>query len=427
MKTFKLYKVDGVTLLYQRIRVNKGVKFEIDILSGSGDEKIAGISHLMEHMFFNGTKKHTSEELGKLMRSQNTRINASTGNATVRIHTTNSVRNFEKDFALCCEMLFDSTYSQKMIDKERGVVEQEINRFLDDNERYCAWQIFQKIYNHPCYKQHTLGTPDSIKKIKEKHLHEILRDKFVQENIVVSVSGNVSARKCKKLIKQYITSRVERGKRQFVDYHKLPINGTPCMVVKQKPTNKTCLYICIKTKGMRDIKDNYYYGVYRQVLTKIKGRLWNVLRENNSLVYSYGVSRTCTLDDGYISYQMFTSEDKVNACVDALAGMLNEIRENGITVEEWENIKNEEKIGKDLEIKGFERQANENFWRYLYWGKSRDKEYEKFRKKATYEEANEYIKNMVVNEQVWVSIVGDVDKKKIYSHKKIVEILNGQE
>ncbi len=424
MKTFKVYKVDGVTLLYQRRRVNKGVRFEINILSGSGDEKIPGSMHLMEHMFFNGTTKHSSDELGKLMRAQNTRINASTGNSTVKIYTTNSVRNFEKDFALCTEMLFDSTYSQKMIDKEVGVVEQEINRFLDDNERFCAWQICQKIYKHPCYKEHTLGTAESIRKIKEKDLKKILKEKFVCENIVVSVSGNVSARKCRKMISRYIVGKIERGTNQYVEYQKLAINGAPCMVVKKKPTNKTCLYVAIKCDGLADIKNNYIFDVYSQTLNRIKGRLWNTLREENSLVYSYGVNRTCGFSDGYINYQMFTSADKINACIDALAVMLKDLRANGITKQEWENFKSEEKVREDLEIEGFERQANRNLWNYIYWGKSREKEYEKLEKKITYEEVNEYIKNMSLNENIWVSIVGDVDKRKIYSHKQIVEKLN---
>ena len=424
MKTFKAHKIDGITLLHQRIRVNKGVRFEINILSGSGDEKIPGSMHLMEHMFFNGTTKHNSDELGKLMRSQNTRINASTGNGSVKIYTTNSVRNFEKDFALCTEMLFDSTYSQKMIDKEVGVVEQEINRYLDNNEGVCSWQMFQKIYKYPCYKNHTLGTPESIKKIKEKDLKKILKEKFVRENIVVSVSGNVSAKKCKNLIRRYIAGKVELGTNQYKNYQKLTINGSPCMVVKEKPTNKTCLYVGIKCDGLMDPKNNYIFDVYSQTLNRIKGRLWNALREDNSLVYSYGVNRTCSESDGYINYQMFTSADKVNKCIDALAVMLKDLRENGITKQEWENFRNEEKVREDLEIQGFERQANKNFWNYLYWGRSREKEYEKLAKKITYEEVNEYIKQMVLNENIWVSIVGKVNKKKIYSHKRIIDILN---
>ena len=175
---------------------------------------------------------------------------------------------------------------------------------------------------------------------------------------------------------------------------------------------------------MEDAKNNYCFDVYRQTLNRIKGRLWDALREKNSLVYSYGVGRTCSMDDSYINYQMFTSADKINACVDALASMLKELREKGITEQEWENIKNDEKVRKDLEIQGFENLPNRNLWDYLHWGKSRDKEYEKLKKKLTYEEVNEYIKQMVLNENIWVSIVGDVDKKKIYSHKKIVESLN---
>lgn len=424
MNTFKTYKIDGVTLLHQRVRVNKGVRFEITILSGSGDEKIPGSMHLMEHMFFNGTTKHSSDELGKLMRSQNTRINASTGNGMVKIYTVNSVRNFEKDFALCTEMLFDSTYSQKMIDKEVGVVEQEINRFLDNNESICSWQMLQKIYKYPCYKNHTLGTPESIRKIKEKDLKKILKEKFVRENIIVSVSGNVSAKKCKNMVSKYIASRIDKGCCHFKAAQKLTINGEPCMIIKQKPINKTCLYVGIKCEGMLETKNNYIFDLYTQTLNRIKGRLWNTLRENNSLVYAYSVSRTCTEKDGYVCYQMFTSEDKVNACIDALAVMLKELKENGISEQEWQNFKNDEKVREDLEIEGFEKQANKNLWNYLYWGKSREKEYDKLSKTMTYEEANEYIKQMVVNENIWVSIVGNVNKKKLYSHKKVVEIIN---
>ena len=423
---FRQVDIDGITLLYEKSRMCKGVSFCIVAEGGSSQDSIPGISHFYEHMLFNGTNEHTGEELGKLIRKYNCRQNASTGRSCIKVYSVNSAKNFEKNFAICSEMFFDSNFPKDKIKKEKGVVNQEINRYLDRNEAVCFQQIFNKIYSYPEYKHHTLGTPESLNKITQKHLQDLQKRISVRENIVVSVAGNVSLCKCKKLVKKYIADVLPSGQSQKPDIFDLTINGRPQLVLLTKPTFKTCINVCIKKDGCENKKINYYNNVLGSVLNRLKGRLYNTFREENSLVYSTRFERVCNRKDGFDCYEIYTSKDKVNECIDALAKLLKDLQKNGITKEEWEDFKSGEKVKEDTNVEIYEDWAHENYDKYSMWKdawKKREKMYKKYKKIVCYEEVNDYIKNTILSDEIWISIVGDVSKKDIYSYKKMCDVL----
>lgn len=406
----------------------KGVSFEIYTYGGSGIDTVPGIAHFYEHMLFNGTSKHDGEQLGSLIRKYNCRQNAMTSKSYIKGVSINSAKNFEENFRLTTEMMFDSTFPQDKIDKERGVVEQEINRMLDNNESFCRWQAMQKMYDNKIYKEHTLGTPESLAKITRKKLLDFKKTISVRENIVVSIAGNVSFCKCKRLVKKYIADILPSGQNNNPHIEKLCIEGKPQLVLLTKPTFKTSINVMIKTDGIDDVKTSYYKSVLRSVLNRIKGRMYNTFREQNSLVYSCNYARMAGVSDGVDVYAIYTSKDKVNACIDALGGMLQDLRQNGITKEEWDSFKSGEEVQDDTEVQNYEEWPSENFAKIDMWGgghKRREKAFKKCKKSVTLDEVNEYIKKDILDGDIWISIVGDVTKNDIYSFKKMCDVLGG--
>lgn len=422
----KTANINGITLIYERSRMCKGVSFEIYTYGGSGIDTVPGIAHFYEHMLFNGTSKNDGEQLGSLIRKFNCRQNAMTSKSYIKGVSVNSAKNFENNFKLTAEMMFDSKFPQSKIDKERGVVEQEIFRMLDNNESICRWQAMQKIYDNKIYNEHTLGTPESLKKITRKKLLDFKKMISVRENIVVSVAGNVSFAKCKHLVKRYIAEVLPSGQNYNPHIEKIKINGKPQLVLLSKPTFKTSINVMLKTDGMENVKISYYKNVLRNVLNRIKGRMYNTFREQNSLVYACNYGRIAGQYDGLDVYSIYTSKDKINACIDALGSMLQDLRQNGITKEEWESFKSGEEVLDDTEVENYEEWPSENFSKIDLWGsgyKHRKKAYEKCKKTVTLEEVNEYIKKSILNGDIWISIVGDVTKKEVYSYKKMCEML----
>lgn len=424
----KTANINGVMLIFEHSRMCKGVSFEIYTYGGAGIDTVAGIAHFYEHMLFNGTTAHDGEQLGALIRKYNCRQNAMTSKSYIKGVSVNSAKNFEENFRLTAEMMFDSTFPQNKIDKERGVVVQEINRMLDNNESYCRWQAIQKIYDNKIYKEHTLGTPESLAKITRKKLLDFQKKISVRQNVVVSVAGNVSFAKCKRLVKKYISDVLPNGENHNPHIEKMAVDGKPQLVLLTKPTFKTSINVLIKSDGLRDEKTNYYKSVLRSVLNRIKGRMYNTFREQNSLVYACNYGRIAGLDSGLDLYAIYTSKDKVNECIDALGSMLQDLRQNGITKEEWESFKSGEEVKDDTELENYEEWPSENFAKIDMWGrgyKKRDKAYKNCKKTVGYDEVNEYIKRSILNDDIWISVVGDVTKKDIYSYKKMCEMLKG--
>ncbi len=88
------------------------------------DEK--GLSHFLEHMLFDGTWRHSRDQLEKAFASMGTYYNAFTRKDFVAFELTSLPEYFIPSLRLLCEMVFESAFEDKEFEKEKGVVYQEI-------------------------------------------------------------------------------------------------------------------------------------------------------------------------------------------------------------------------------------------------------------------------------------------------------------
>ena len=419
---YKLYNIDGIRLLYKRTKYNKGFALNLGVVQGSQGERQDGITHFMEHMFFNGTKSLTQEELAKKIREKVPHINASTARTACFIDAGNSVRRIEETFDLCSDMLLNSSFEEDKIEREKGVIIEEIRRNENNNDYLAAKALRLSFYDYPEYKKWGTGSVESVSETTREMLLEN-RDRIIlRDNILVSFAGNVSLSKVKKLIRKYLVANVpNKPAEKLEDLLDSVLNGKPSLQVITKESKKITLMIGVKQNfGMADRYKNFMWALYSAIMNQMSGRLFVKLRSENSLVYAYSYSRESWRKQGYQKFRLHTGREKLRRCIEVIAETVQDIKKNGITREEFEDIITNVKVDRDISFKQNGRIVDEMLNFYLnHNGVRKPSELLEYEKRVTYEEINEFIKQNATNEFVSVVVVGDATKDDIQSIDEI--------
>jgi predicted Zn-dependent peptidase len=182
------------------------VNVVIVIKTGLKDEspEINGVSHMLEHMLFNGTTKRTQEELYSEIDKNGFYINAQTGEDYIAFTGISEADKIEQLIELMSDMIFHSTFPKEKFKKEKGIILAELERsenspgYKKEQEKK-RWIYGEKsIYAFP-----VLGSRASIKKIRRDQLIRFYKKHFYSENMLVVTYGKINLNTTKKMVQKF--------------------------------------------------------------------------------------------------------------------------------------------------------------------------------------------------------------------------------
>ncbi len=198
MKRFILK--NGLTVLLKQKPTNS-VAIEVTAKVGSNDEplRLKGISHFIEHMIFEGTEKRSTRQIANEIESIGGEINAMTTNERTSYYVVVLYKHFDRALNVLSDIIQNPLFDEKMIEKERSVVLDEVNLTTDDPKIH-QWVLFQKTLfkKHPC-RYPIYGTKKSILNLKRKDLIDFYSRYYVPNNVIISIVGNVNEDVVKKV------------------------------------------------------------------------------------------------------------------------------------------------------------------------------------------------------------------------------------
>ena len=187
---------NGLTLLSERLRGFRGLSLGVWVKVGTRHETrpLNGVSHFLEHMLFKGTKERTALQIAR----QVDRIGGEFNAFTAREHTCFHLFLLDRDFRFGLDILSDvllNTHFHRLdVERERGVILQEI-AMVDDSPEELAHDLFyEKIYGSHPLGANILGTTKSIKKMRRTDLFRYFRERYRPDQIIFSVAGDISHR-----------------------------------------------------------------------------------------------------------------------------------------------------------------------------------------------------------------------------------------
>lgn len=273
------------------------------VLVGAGSryetKKNNGISHFLEHMAFKGTQKRPSAmDISGLIDGIGGEFNAFTGKETTGYY----VKSAATHVGLCLDLLSDMLQNSKLlkeeIEKEKGVILEEINLYEDTPSRKIGDIYESLLYGNTPMGWDIAGEKDIIRKITREDFLTYMSSLYSPSNMTVVVAGGIDTKKVNKQVKKYFG-----GMKPFdtLKYTKVVENQKkPAVLVRKKQTEQVHVAMGFRTVPLSH-PDHYILGVIASILGGgMSSRLFHEIREKRGLAYYVRTSADHYQDAGSI-------------------------------------------------------------------------------------------------------------------------------
>lgn len=310
--------------------------------SRNENEDISGITHLIEHLIFKGTKKRNYRDIAIGFDSIGAEYNAFTDKENCCIYA-DFIDTYLDD---CTELLFDiflsPSFLTEHIKTEKKVIIEEIKIAEETPSENVVNYFYETVLDGHPLSFPVLGTRKSLKKIKKSNILEYFSDEFDAGKIVISAAGNVKHKNLVDSIKRNTGSIKNNGK--INPFNKIKYSTSKR--IKKVPSNKTnSVHMCYGCTGCsRDSDDKYPLSLFTNLLGgSMSSRLFQRIREAEGLAYSIFSSNIQYLDTGIILVYAASSPKNTSRILELIKKEIGNIEKYGIGEDELsvarENLK----------------------------------------------------------------------------------------
>lgn len=302
------------------------------VLGGSRYEQKdeVGLAHFLEHCIFKGTKSRRAYHVLSRIDSVGGELNAYTTKEEICVYASFLNNYFDRSAELLSDIIQNSTFPEKEIEKEKEVVLDEINsyldapsdRIMDDFERY----FFQ---NHPL-GENILGIEDSVRSFSKKHLESYLHRHFTTEKIVISVVGGINQVKALKVLEKYFSSISKETTAASPVYFE---KYQPFKVIERNSNYQSHVVMGGLAPGFDRVNDRRALNLLINILggPALNSRLTLNIREKHGYSYTIEANNNSYQDVGYWNIYFSCNESYVKKTIKQVYNELKRIREVELT------------------------------------------------------------------------------------------------
>ena len=310
---------NGLRVVCEKISYVKSISVGLWIENGSRNENSSnnGISHFIEHMMFKGTKRRTSLELVESIEEVGGQINAFTGKESTCFYIKALDSYLELSLDVLSDMLFNSSFHPDDIEKEKGVISEEINMSEDSPEDVLSDLHSSAIWGDDTISLPILGTSGSISAFSREDIVDYVSSHYIPENSVISIAGNIDESTVKTLVEKYFGDWT--GARKKITCYSTPILQSNHL---HKKKNIEQLHLSLGMPGIQTGHDDLYTLL---LMSNILGGgasslLFQRIREQKGLCYSIYSYISAFKNAGVLT--IYTSMNPRYA--DAVVGLIND-------------------------------------------------------------------------------------------------------
>src|SRR6516225_1053025 len=192
-QTTKVLLKNGLTVLIREQQAVPLVSINTHVKVGYFDEddRISGISHVIEHMFFKGTAKRPVGAIARDTQALGGYLNAHTYYDRTVYHTEVPAENMFKALEIQADALWDSTYDAGELKKEIEVVLQENNRKLDNPPAVASEKLYATAFQQHRMKRWRIGTPEGLRALTRDDLVAYVKKYYRPSNIILLIAGQL--------------------------------------------------------------------------------------------------------------------------------------------------------------------------------------------------------------------------------------------
>lgn len=380
-------------------------------------ENLRGVSHYIEHLFFKGTKKRPNTlTLTREIDRLGAQYNAFTGKEYTGYYIKVDVQYTEIALDILSDMLNNSTFDPKEMEREKAVIVEEIKMY-NDNPMMNIANIFEEVmFKGSRLGNDIAGTPKHVMSYKRKDVLAYKKKYYQPSNMHIVVAG-AQHEKLDTYIKKYFGIGSDKKKPSHAHTPAAfgPSKKSERIIVQKKDVDQAQLMLGFPAFKSSDYKNLAGLSVLDIVVGgSMSSRLFIKIRERLGLAYMVRSGIDEYEDTGYFYIRAGLDPTKINKAIAAIKKELTRIKEKGITARELEDAKTHFRGSMTLSMESSSNLANWYGEKVISKGKILSPQEWMGRIDTVTKEQVQQIANRVLKEQqMRVAIIGNVSEDQV--------------
>jgi len=301
-------------------------------------KEINGLSHFLEHMCFKGTKKRPrSIDISSELDGIGALYNAFTSMEYTGYFAKARPDNFDIILDVVSDIYLNQIFETKEIDKERGVIIEEINMYEDLPMRKVHELFTNLLYADQPAGWDIAGRKEVIKKLNREDFLKYRQEHYLSQSTLVVVAGKFNEEEAIEKTKQAF-SEIKISKKtpkvKTVEYQEKPE-----VLLKHKETDQTHLVLGVRAFNVFDER-KYALEILADILGGgLSSRLFQRIREEMGAAYYVSADADLYTDHGYLAVSAGVSNNKINQVIEVILEEFKKIVARPIENKELQRVK----------------------------------------------------------------------------------------
>lgn len=396
---------NGLRVVGERIPHFRSVSVGLWIGTGSQYEYAneAGISHFIEHMVFKGTRKRSARQIAEEMDAVGGQLNAFTSKECTCFYAKTVDEHLPLATDVVCDLAAHPTFDAKELEKEKGVVLEEISMAEDTPEDVVHELLMLANFGDQPIARPILGTEAAIRGYRREDLVKYWESLYRPQNAVFSIAGNYDWARVQELLETHLGDWKTDGLREKKCDTQVV---KPTALAREKEIEQ--VHICLGFPGLKlGDKKNYELSIFNSVYGgAMSSRLFQKIREESGMAYTVYSYPNAYTDCGMLSVYAATNPDTAVAVHDQILEETRKICRDGLSREEFDMAREQLKASIILGSESTSSRMQSNGRRMLLMNETRTESEVIERVNAiSFEETNELMRSILSAENA-LALVG---------------------
>ncbi|NTU42238.1 MAG: insulinase family protein [Nitrospirales bacterium] len=329
---------NGIPVVMEQLKSFRSVVLGIWVNVGARNETPDknGVSHFLEHMFFKGTRKRTAHDIAIEIDSLGGDLNAFTSRENTAFYVKVLDEYIERGIELLSDIFLHSNLDAEEIEKEKGVIKEEIKMVEDTPDDYIHDLFSRTIWGDGGLGYPVLGKRETIKEFGRDDLLHHVRKYYGTADTVISCAGNFDPDRVVSSLNHYLGG-LRRGSEP---------ESFPPPVFRREiaiyPKDLSETHICLGVEGLPHASDDRYALAILNTLlgSSVSSRLFQEIREKKGYAYSIYSFASSYRDTGYWAVYAGTGRKKAVTVADMILREMKGLHET-LTEKELQRAKDQ--------------------------------------------------------------------------------------
>ncbi|QBQ42951.1 insulinase family protein [Sphingobacterium psychroaquaticum] len=337
---------------YEVIRLDNGIRVVLHrqaspithtclvVNAGARDEQAGkyGMAHFIEHLLFKQTERRSTQQILNYIEAVGGDLNAYTTKEYTCIHASLLNPHLHKALDLFEDIIFHSTFPEEEMEKEKGVIVDEMASYLDSPEESIIDDYEDLVFKNSGLGHNILGLEEDLLAFDRPDVQKFLQENYNTHEIVVGITGDYDLKTVERMVRRYFESVPENNSPKL----RAQVGRTIAQHIEiEKPINQVHYMLGAQAYSIRDdrktgllLLNNLLGGMGMSSILNLS------IREKYGIAYTIESNYTMFSDTGLFTIYLGTDVEKVKRAKRLVFKELDKLKDKGLTEIQLKKAKN---------------------------------------------------------------------------------------